>query len=226
MKKIITLDDDPDFNNLLKVQLKKLDFIVETTINCKEFSEKLKTFAADLFIIDLNLEEYEGAGFDMVAAIRRVKGYDVPILVFSRRSTREDIQKALEKGADDFIQKPYDQLTLVNKLSQFFPHLGGKDDFPFKSIATPKRPCTFEFDLELDEIFEDRILAISKSYIGRGSGLNLRGDLLFEIFGKEEVRLFVDECTRERESGPYCVIFKLDDESLSSAARNYILKKL
>jgi CheY-like chemotaxis protein len=59
------------------------------------------TFQPDLVIVDLNMPNISGCG-----VIERFHADDVPMVVFSSSGSQVDIQRALELGAREYVQKP------------------------------------------------------------------------------------------------------------------------
>lgn len=100
-KLVLTIDDNPDFNKIVKAILEKNNFKVITTTNAEKFLDNLKKISPDLCLIDLNLDKSMGEGFQLIKAIRNKKGFEIPLLVLSRRSSNDDISYALQVGATD-----------------------------------------------------------------------------------------------------------------------------
>jgi|SRR5580700_1268345 CheY-like chemotaxis protein len=59
------------------------------------------TFQPDLVIIDLNMPHISGHGF-----LQRFHSDEVPVIVFSSSRNEADIQRALQLGAREYVQKP------------------------------------------------------------------------------------------------------------------------
>lgn len=59
----------------------------------------------DVALVDLHLPYVKG--FDLIKKMRETSGWDnVPIIVISSESTDDSVEKALQMGADDYIEKP------------------------------------------------------------------------------------------------------------------------
>ena len=69
--------------------------------------------APDAMVLDVNMPELDGVG--VVTALRAM-GNDIPICVLSARSAVTDRIAALERGADDYLTKPFDLGELVARL--------------------------------------------------------------------------------------------------------------
>ncbi|SON55108.1 Transcriptional regulatory protein tctD [Hartmannibacter diazotrophicus] len=65
----------------------------------------LENFDYDLVILDINLPD--GSGFDLIDAVRQLRP-SCPILMLTARHDVEDRIDALDRGADDYLMKPFD----------------------------------------------------------------------------------------------------------------------
>ena len=66
----------------------------------------------DIVILDLNLPDI--SGFDVLKEIREFS--TVPVIILTVRSDDEDMLKGLEGGADDYIIKPFNYMTLLARV--------------------------------------------------------------------------------------------------------------
>lgn len=67
---------------------------------------------ADVALVDLRLPGIDG--FEVIAAIRTAE--QLPIVILTAQSEREDVVRGLEAGADDYITKPFDGRELVARI--------------------------------------------------------------------------------------------------------------
>jgi DNA-binding response OmpR family regulator len=84
----------------------------------------------DIVILDLNLPDI--SGFDVLEKIREFSA--VPVVILTVRSDDEDILKGLEAGADDYIVKPFNYMTLLARVkavlrrTEAIPFVGKHDN--------------------------------------------------------------------------------------------------
>ena len=71
-----------------------------------------KSESPDVVILDLNLPDI--SGFDVLKEMREFS--PVPLIILTVRSDSEDVMRGLELGADDYIVKPFDYLTLLARV--------------------------------------------------------------------------------------------------------------
>lgn len=72
----------------------------------------IRTESPDIIILDLNLPDI--SGFDVLKEIREFS--TVPVIILTVRSDDEDMLKGLEAGADDYIIKPFNYMTLLARV--------------------------------------------------------------------------------------------------------------
>ncbi|MGH8243429.1 MAG: response regulator transcription factor, partial [Steroidobacteraceae bacterium] len=107
--KLLVVDDDPDLAALVGFALTNAGYAV---VKAADTAEALRVFDAelpDLVILDINLPS--GSGFDVCRSIRGRS--PVPIMMLTARGEEEDLVRALELGADDYLTKPFSPRTLL-----------------------------------------------------------------------------------------------------------------
>ena len=118
--KILIVDDDPDLLALVGFALSQSGFVV---IKATNVPTALKVFAAeapDLAILDINLPG--GSGFDVCAEIR--KQSRIPVMMLTARGEEEDLVRALDLGADDYLTKPFSPRTLLARVRALLRRAG------------------------------------------------------------------------------------------------------
>lgn len=226
-KVILTIDDDQDFNILLKKKLEKFESLVVTTDNTADFLNQLKLRDPDLCLIDLNLGESLGAGFQLIQAIRKVKGYDLPLVVLSRRSSQEDLNYALELGADDFLFKPIDDLVLNNKIPLYLEHEPQEDRLSLRDIPSKYRDCVLDFDVDLVQINEFTIILRSEAFIPRGVSLKLQGSFINQILQKDVFVCTVHNSWLDKKDNHFYFDIEIDSSNIDMvrSLRNWLCDK-
>ena len=102
MARILLVEDDPKIGRQVVDQLGDAGFHVDW-IQDGQVALERRAELHDLWIVDLMLPGVHG--LDVLKNVRRES--DVPVLVLSARSETGTIVRALELGADDFVQKPF-----------------------------------------------------------------------------------------------------------------------
>lgn len=112
-KKILLVEDDPNFGAVLKDYLALNDFEVTLAKNGMEGLEKFKKDIFDLCILDVMMPYKDG--YTLAKEIRD-KNKEVPIIFLTAKTMKEDVLKGYKVGADDYLNKPFDSEVLLVKI--------------------------------------------------------------------------------------------------------------
>ena len=106
---ILVVDDDRKIAALVRAYLEREGFRVVTAHDGRTAVERARTEQPQLIVLDLMLPELDG-----FEALRRIRAEaDVPVLMLSARSSLPERIIGLEKGADDYLPKPFSPAELV-----------------------------------------------------------------------------------------------------------------
>lgn len=112
-KRILLVEDDPNFGLVLKDYLSLNSFEVTLARNGMEGFEKYKKEAFDACILDVMMPFKDG--FTLAKEIREDDTV-IPIIFLTAKSLKEDVLKGYKSGADDYLNKPFDSEVLLVKL--------------------------------------------------------------------------------------------------------------
>jgi len=112
-KKILLVEDDPNFGNILKEYLSINGYDVTLAKNGIEGFEKFKKDMFDLCLLDVMMPYKDG--FTLAKEIRE-KNEAVPLIFITAKTLKEDVLKGFKLGADDYISKPFDSEVLLAKI--------------------------------------------------------------------------------------------------------------
>ncbi len=112
-KKILLVEDDPNFGAILKDYLVLNDFDVTLARNGMEGFEKFKKDKFDLTILDVMMPYKDG--FTLAKEIRD-RNKEIPIIFLTAKTMKEDVLKGYKVGADDYLNKPFDSEVLLVKI--------------------------------------------------------------------------------------------------------------
>ena len=110
--KVLVVDDDKAILTMLHKALKSNGIENDLAISGEAALELLEVNKYDLILLDINMRGING--FEVIQRIRS-KGLTTPIMVVSGRKEDQDALYGLEIGADDYIIKPFNPVTLVAK---------------------------------------------------------------------------------------------------------------
>jgi signal transduction histidine kinase/CheY-like chemotaxis protein len=118
---ILLLEDNP-INQILAVNtLQKWmpDIHIDVAADGKEGISKLKEKNYDLMLVDIQMPEMDG--YETTRYIRThmdVSKKNIPIIALTAGALKEDEQKAIEAGMNDYLSKPFDIETLASKIKR------------------------------------------------------------------------------------------------------------
>jgi two-component system, OmpR family, KDP operon response regulator KdpE len=100
---ILIIDDEVQIRRLLEITLEGNGYKISEAATGKEGLVKAATGHPVLIILDLGLPDADG--FEILKKLR--EWYLKPILILSVRNSEEDIVRALDHGANDYLTKPF-----------------------------------------------------------------------------------------------------------------------
>lgn len=112
-QRILVVDDEVRVLASLRRGLELSDFEVVSASDGAEALSLVRSAEPDAMVLDVNMPNLDGAG---VVTSLRALGNDIPICVLSARTAVSDRIAALERGADDYLTKPFDLGELVARL--------------------------------------------------------------------------------------------------------------
>lgn len=111
-KKILIIEDEKSISDIIKFNLTKEGFAVETAFDGQEGFEKAISEKHDLILLDIMLPIMDG--FAVCRKIREKS--NVPILMLTAKEEEVDKVLGLELGADDYITKPFGMRELIARI--------------------------------------------------------------------------------------------------------------
>ena len=133
-KKILLVEDDPNFGKILKDYLTINNYEISLAVNGIEGFEKFKKSEFDLCILDIMMPFKDG--LTLAKEIREVNE-SIPLIFLTAKNLKDDVLKGYKIGADDYLTKPFDSEILLAKIKSI---LNRKP-----SLDTEKQDI-FEFD--------------------------------------------------------------------------------
>jgi two-component system KDP operon response regulator KdpE len=112
--KVAIIEDDKSIINAVNVafEFRWPDVSIVSAMTGKEGVDLVKKESPDVVILDINLPDI--SGFEVLKKIREYSA--VPVIILTVRFDDADVLKGLETGADDYIVKPFNYLTLLARV--------------------------------------------------------------------------------------------------------------
>jgi two-component system phosphate regulon response regulator PhoB len=114
-ERILIVDDEEDVLELLRFNLDKNGYAVETASTGEEALKKVNAHLPDLMVLDLMLP-----GVDGLSVCKKLKNNPktehLPIIMLTAKGEEADIVTGLELGADDYVTKPFSPKVLIARV--------------------------------------------------------------------------------------------------------------
>ena len=115
-QKVLIVDDEPDILELLEYNLLKEGYEVQQASDGLQALDKLKTFVADIIILDVMMPKIDG--IETCRRIRQIEEYkNTYILFLTSRSEEFSEIAAFDVGASDYLTKPVKPRALLSRIS-------------------------------------------------------------------------------------------------------------
>ncbi len=184
LPRILIVDDEPNFQKLVKTQLTKKHFDV---INCQDPEEAVHLIEEkmpNLVLMDLMMPKLDG--FTLIKQIRQmVLKFYLPVIVVTARQASKDIIEALDAGADDYIMKPFKFEELHARINNMLRIKNLQDSIQTKSDELN------EANLQINHL--NKILSeTNKELKKRVYDLHNIFEISFKVMGQTEVDILVN----------------------------------
>ena len=140
---ILVVDDDRRLRDLLRKYLADNGFRVTTAENAGAARARLVGLAFDLIVLDVMMPGE--SGLELTESLRRDSG--VPILLLTAMGDADDRIAGLERGADDYLPKPFEPRELLLRIAGILRRAG-----PVPPAEPEVRFGEFCFDLARAEL--------------------------------------------------------------------------
>jgi CheY-like chemotaxis protein len=116
-KKILLIEDEPDFRFGVRMQLEASGYDVLEAEDGAAGLDAARTQSPDLIILDCQMPKMDG-----YEVARQLKGdekhRDIPILMLTASSQESDRQKSADAGAEGYLRKPFDPMELLKMITE------------------------------------------------------------------------------------------------------------
>ena len=206
---VLIVEDDQNIRRSVRMALVTGGWIVEEAETLKEAIGKSKATRFDLAVIDLGLPD--GDGVELIVSLRERS--KLPVIVLSARSEEQHKVRALDAGADDYVEKPF---RVAEFLARVRAQMRRRED----SIEAHAATVTVIGNVELDgaahvvrkggeEVHLTRTQYKLFAYLVRNAGRVLtHRQLLHEVWGPTRVehnhylRVFMASLRQKLEDDP------------------------
>lgn len=115
VRTVLVADDDAMFREMITAVLEDGGYKVLAALDGQDGWDRLRKEGADMAVLDLNMPRKNG--LELTRLIRASAQYkDMPVLMLTIRALVEDHVSGYERGADDYLTKPFDPKMLIARV--------------------------------------------------------------------------------------------------------------
>jgi len=110
--RILVVDDEPQIRKFLRISLSANGYEVTEADSAAAGLAAFRAQPPDLLVLDLGLPDMDGQ--EVISTVRETS--DLPIIVLSVRAQEQDKVEALDRGANDYVVKPFGVAELMARV--------------------------------------------------------------------------------------------------------------
>jgi DNA-binding response OmpR family regulator len=218
---ILVVDDEPRMVHFIRLNLEHDGFQVAEASTGTTALEQMRNHIPDLVLLDVMLPDFDG--FETLRMIREIS--KVPVIMVTAKGEEDDRVRGLERGADDYITKPFSPRELVSRIRAVLR----RTEMP---VPSSHGPLIVDDRLQID--FDRREIRVEGNLVGlrptefrllfhlvQNAGLVVTHDqLLAKVWGyeyREEthyLRLYVNYLRQKLEKNPEHPVYILTERGV------------
>ena len=237
---ILIIDDNPDIRNIINDLIIDAGYKTRIAANYNQALSEIDKKLPDVAIIDVKLDKGDNDGIELLSHIKS-KNKDVPVIIISGHANIEMAIKSLQKGAFEFIEKPFDQNRLLNFVNRAVENFNLKNTnkefenklfYSYKLVGNSSNIETIKEQIKKISVSESRVFihgptGSGKELIARkihknskrqkGPFIILNGALLdknkyeLELFGEEKNNGAISYGALEKANGGMLLIDEISE---------------
>lgn len=175
--RVLIVDDDEAVRTTLYKVMKSNGIETDMASNGQEALDKVAQNKYDLMLLDVNMPGVDG--FEVIQRVRE-KNIQTPIMIISARTEDYDTLYGLDIGADDYLTKPFNPITLGAKVKAMIRRSRGTANERSEITAGP-----FSYDVRTLRFYKDGVeIALSSK---ENAMMKLFLDNVNRIFTKDMI---------------------------------------
>jgi DNA-binding response OmpR family regulator len=183
---ILVVDDEAPMRKLLSNNLRAGGYTVHGAADGSEALKVIEEHTFDLLVLDVNMPGPNG--LLVLEAVRR--DAEIPVLILSGRKRESDVVEALNRGADDYLGKPFGVAELLARIKALLrrgmPTTGGSQQRAYRHAG-----LEIDFEARVAKV-DGETVALTKrefevlAYLARQAGrIVLHRQLLQAVWGAQ-----------------------------------------
>ena len=215
---ILIIDDEPQIRKLLQITLQSNQYLVKEAPTGKDGLIMAGNHPPDLILLDLGLPDENGH----IILQKLRKWYTNPIVILSVEKSEEDIIKALDNGANDYLSKPFrtgELLARIRSAIRSANNDAGDTLLVFDRLTIDLQARTIKKDKEFIKLTATEFNLLSLLVRNEGKVLTHQY-LLRAIWGpgyinqSQYLRVFVAQLRKKIEDDPNRPIYLLTESGI------------
>ncbi len=167
---ILVVDDDDRIRELLKEYLTEENYLISTSNNAENAKQKIELIKFDIIILDIMMPGQ--SGLDLTHNLR--EKINTPIILLTAMGEPNERIEGLEKGADDYLPKPFEPKELVLRIQNILKKTENKNlineimfneiNINLKKLVIIKKNFTYKINNTEKIILEKMINSPGKTF--------------------------------------------------------------
>jgi DNA-binding response OmpR family regulator/HPt (histidine-containing phosphotransfer) domain-containing protein len=113
---VLLAEDDPEVTRIVDAQMRAAGYKTLIAFDGEQALAAVRAHAPDVLVLDLMMPKL--TGFDVLTQLREVPAPRPRIVVLSARGREQDVMRAFELGADDYMTKPFNPQELLARIAR------------------------------------------------------------------------------------------------------------
>ena len=119
---ILVIDDNPDLLDIVDAILSEAGFVVAKALSGEDGLSVARALMPNLILLDLNMPKMDG--WEVLKLLKAESATrDIPVAIFSVRTDLKDKIFGLQRGAVDYIPKPFQYDRLAERVQRILAHV-------------------------------------------------------------------------------------------------------
>ena len=165
---ILIIDDEPQIRKLLEITLHSNDYISKSALSAREGLIMASNHPPDLILLDLGLPDENGH----VVLQKLRQWYTNPVIILSVQKNEEDIIRALDNGANDYLSKPFRTGELLARIRSALRSVNAEEGYSPQHVLQ-RRKSILQHHTNLSLAVYGRIPNVKYLTSSRLAGLNV-----------------------------------------------------
>jgi len=178
---LLIVEDNATLSASLMKGLSEDGYQVDTTATGSEALQRLDRPDVDAIVLDLGLPDIDG--IDLLTRLRE-RGINAPVLVLTARDAVSSRVAALERGADDYLVKPFEYAELLARIRALLRRAAAPRWAPLSCNGLVLDPTELVIAIGAEKVrLSPREHALLALFLRRKGELLRREDVLLQVFG-------------------------------------------